>query len=161
MDTPIADNELVFEEAEQYHRIDTQIASFSSWKWGFIALYLATLIMIAVLTDVTLWVMLVIIAMSVIALLGMFLRQPRLVHLTSPVLYHRQGYQGEHWQLVYDKAEHHELWEAKLLQCRDFGKCLIVEFAVSHQHDAPVSISLWQDQITPISWRRLKALARW
>lgn len=145
-------------------RIDTPVRRVSYWQLLVMASYVLAVLTIALLAHVVWWVLALVTVLSGLALAVMYLRHAPLIHLTSPRLYHQhhqQGGQQQLWQLLFDKPEHHELWEGKLVYCRDFGRCIQLHFAITHPMSETRQLMVWQDQIAPHAWRRLKAMARW
>ena len=166
------DGDICADSSSDAIRIDTPICKISYWQIMAMVAYFLTIGLIILLAHIVWWVWLLLILVSVMMLVGMYLRHSPLIHLTSPKLYHQTHQQGGQqnqqqnqshklWQLLFDKPEYHELWEANLIQCRDFGRCIQLQFAITHPMPETLTLVLWQDQIEPLSWRRLKALARW
>ncbi|WP_230656151.1 hypothetical protein [Psychrobacter sp. I-STPA10] len=160
MDTHILNN-----DGSDASRIDAPVRRVSHWQIVVMAAYLLTLGLISLFIHVRWWIFILLVILSFMVLLWMYVRHSPLIHLTSPQLYHQEHNQQNQshklWQLLFDKPEHHELWEAKLVQCRDFGKCIQLNFTISHPMPETLLIMLWQDQLDAHSWRRLKALAKW
>lgn len=153
-------------------RIDTPIRKISYWQMLVSIGYLLALGLLSLVANVTWWVCLLFIVVSLLLMLWMYLRylsHSALIHITSPQLYKPQdssqsqqkSQQQKRWQLLFAKPRHHELWEAELVQARDFGKCIQLNFAITHPLPKKQQIILWQDQIEPQSWRRIKTLSRW
>ena len=142
-------------------RIQTPVRKISYWQIMLTTAYLLAIGLIALLASVAWWVLLLLLVISLVLIVVMSLYQSPLIHLTSPQLYHQKNKQQKLWQLLFAKPKKDQLWEAKLIHCRDFGRCIQLSFMVTHPLSKTLHIVLWQDQIDSLSWRRLKVLSRW
>ena len=116
------------------------------------------------------WSIFAVVVLGVVWLLSVFVFVPkhRLSHLT--VLPASNAYEEWlRWQLRYfNRGRSHtsshevfELWEAELYRVMDLGYCVHLTFNVTHPMPMQKSEVIWQDQLPPDAWRKLKVIARW
>ena len=137
-------------------RIDAPIQPTSYLRLLFYVLLASVMMILVGLAFLALWQYVLIFVVTVAVVSYLALSRPILLHLSQPPL-DKSVYQ--HWQLLMRTSHGDALWQAQLTAVSNYQWVICFSFIIKEPYQRPLSVVVFQDQVSAEHWRQLTILA--
>ena len=137
-------------------RIDAPIQPTSYLRLLFYVLLASVMMILVGLAFLALWQYVLIFVVTVAVVSYLALSRPILLHLSQPPL-DKSVYQ--HWQLLMRTSHGDALWQAQLTAVSNYQWVICFSFIIKEPYQRPLSVAVFQDQVSAEHWRQLTILA--